>query len=477
MWRMQTHATERARARPVLWTAAVLLAAVPLTAMLGLTLWRTPFPVSEAVAIFEDIADRSATQFLIPDTSYYRPLYHLSMSAIWHHAASLDLALAWVKALQIAPMLALVLLVILHLRPGTAADAAAAVVATAVLVGSPGFADNMELPLSYTTVGMPLAVAAWMLLTRERRTWHAPALVLLALVAIGFKEQGLVLVPLVIAAWWTRAPGASGTAAAALAAVTAAYVVIRLAWRASWPMFEQAVGLGFGEMEPADAFQRFGAFPYFIYAYSGASTVANVLFAEPTRGTFSIVRAVVRGDPQPWQLVHLVSSVMLTGVIAWWGLRAVRSVRQTGWSPDARLAVALALVLLASGALSFNYSRDRLGGMAVPFYAIAAYHALRAAAARAAAAPRLPYAAASVVLVVIAAGWQLRAVGTLERVRFLSLRNHTEWVVALPERRLEFARRATYLRIMESMVAQGAAPGAPRPTAFPRAFSPWVGPW
>lgn len=474
---MQTHATEGARERPVLWTAAVLLVAAPLTAMLALMLWRTPFPVAEAVAIFEDIADRPATQFLIPETSYYRPLYHLTISAIWHNAASLDLALAWVKALQIVPMLVLVFLVIVHLRPRTAADAAAAAAATAVLVGSPGFADNMELPLSYTTVGMALAVVAWMLLTRERRTWHAPALVLLALVAIGFKEQGLVLVPLVIAAWWMRAPGASGTAAAALAVVTAAYVVIRLAWRASWPMFEQAVGLGFGEMEPAEAVQRFGVFPYVIYAYSGASTIANVLFAEPTRGTFSIVRAVVRGDPQPWQLVHLASSALLTGVIAWWSIRSIRRVPQSGWSPDARLAVVLAVVLLATGALSFNYSRDRLGGMAVPFYAMAAYHALRAAAARAAGAPRVSWAAVSVVLLLTAAGWQLRAVGTLERVRFFSLRNHTEWVVTLPERRAEFARRATYLRIMHAMLDQGAAPGAPRPTRYPGWMARWIGPW
>ena len=35
------------------------------------------------------------------------------------------------------------------------------------------------------------------------------------------------------------------------------------------------------------------------------------------------------------------------------------------------------VALAACGALSFDYSRDRLGGMAVPFYALAAYFALR----------------------------------------------------------------------------------------------------
>lgn len=465
----------RERERPYLWTAVVLVASAPLVALLCLTLWRMPFPISEAVAIFEDIANQPPTRFLIPDTSYYRPFFHGTISVIWHNAGSLAAALAWVKLLHIVPIVLLVTLLIGHLRPRTMIDAAAASVAVAVLLGSPGFRDNLELPLSYTIVGMPLAVAVWMLLTGERQAWRQPLIVLLALAAIGFKEQGLVLVPLVVAAWWTRAPGASGATTATLVVITGAYLALRLAWRESWPMFEQAIGLGFGEMEPPEAIARYGGFPYFLYAYSGASTIANVLFAEPTRGTFSIVRALVDGHPQRWQLVYLGSSAALTAVIAWWGLRSMTQAARSGWSPDARLCLALAVVLLASGALSFNYSRDRLGGMAVPFYAIAAFHALRAAADRAWAAPRVRCAIAAVALVLIASGWQIRALGTLERTRLTSFRNHMEWLVLLPDRRMEFAERRTYLRIMESMVDQGTRPGMPQPTRYPRAISRWMG--
>ena len=283
------------------------------------------------------------------------------------------------------------------------------------------------------------------------------------------------LLPLVLAAWWTRAPGASGWTTAAVAAIAVGYVGLRLGWAESWPMFEQAVGLGFGEMEPPEAVARYGSFPYVLYAYSSASTIANVLFSEPTRGTFSIVRALVEGHHQRWQLVHLASSVGLTSIVVWWGFRSLRAVRRHGWSPDARLVVALAVVLLACGALSFNYSRDRLGGMAVPFYALAAFHALRAAAERAAAAPRVPCAVAGVTLFLLAAGWQLRAVGTVERARLTASRNHTEWLVLLPERRMEFAERPTYLRIMEAMIAQGTAPDGPHPTHYPRWLARWVG--
>jgi hypothetical protein len=299
---------------------------------------------------------------------------------------------------------------------------------------------------------------------------------MLTVVAIGFKEQGLVLVPLVIGAWWARAPGAGGAAAAMLAAIGVGYAVVRLIWGESWSMFEQAVGLGFAEMEPAEAAERYGGFPYVLYAYSGASTIANVLFAEPTRGTFVIVRSIVDGQPQPWQLVHLGSSAALTAIIAWWGVGALTRVRRNGWSPDARLFFAFVIVLLASGILSANYSRDRLGGMVVPFYALTAFHALRSAVERVWTAPRLQFALAAIMLSLVAAGWHVRAVGTLEHARFLSWRNHTEWLVALPERRQEFRERPTYLQIMDSMIPQGTTEGMPQPTRYPREMSRWMGP-
>ena len=438
--------------------------------MLSVSLWQTPVPVSEAVAIFEDIANQPPTRFLTPDTSYYRPLFHMSISAIWHNAGTLETKLALIKLLQIVPFLVLVLMFVTHLRPRSATDAVAAAVAVAVLVGSPGLRDNLEIPLSYTIVAMPLALAVWILVNREPRPWHLPALIVLTLAAVGFKEQGLVLIPLVVVAWWTRAPGASRAAAAALVVVAAAYVVLRLSWRGSWPMFEQAVGLGFGEIEPSEAVARYGTFPYFVYAYSGASTMLNVLFAEPTRGTFSIVRAIVRGQAETWQFIHLGSSVLMTALIGWWGIREVTRVRTAGWSAEARAFLLLLVSLLACGALSFNYSRDRLGGMAVPFYAIAAYYAFRAAVRWAAESGRLRMTAAAVALLLLSAGWHARAVGTIERVRLTAFRNQIEWLATLPARRLEFAHRTTYLRIMESMTSQGVDRPAPRPTRYPESL-------
>jgi hypothetical protein len=199
--------------------------------MLCLTLWRTPFPITEAVALFEDAADRPPTRFLIPDTTYYRPLFQMLLSVFWHSGWSLDTTLMWIRLLTIVPTLLLVILFVWQCRPRSTPEAVAAGVAVAVLIGSPGFRDNLELPLSYTIVGMAIALIVWILLNREPRTWHGPVVMALTLTAIGFKEQGLVLVPLVVAAWWTRAPSASRGLAATHVTIALAYVALRLTYR------------------------------------------------------------------------------------------------------------------------------------------------------------------------------------------------------------------------------------------------------
>lgn len=456
------------RDRPHVWTAAVVAAAVPFLIVLCVTLWRTPFPIREAVALFEDVANKPAAEFFIPETSYYRPLFHATLSALWHHAGSLEQTLDGIRLLHIIPVVLLVCMFIANLRPRTALDAAAATVAVAVLAGSRGFRDNLEIPLSYTIIGMPIALLVWVILERERRAWHGPAILALALIAIGFKEQGLVVVPLVVAAWWAGAPGATRGTAGALSLVAMAYVAIRFAWRGAWPMFEQSVGLGFTEIEPAEAVARFGSFPFWVYAYSGASTIANVLFSEPTRGVFSIVDHLRQGRPEIWEMIHVLSSAGLTMLIGWWGIRSLRSHGRA--SLESRVFIVLIVVLLACGALSFNYSRDRLGGMAVVFHALASFFAIRAAALRALQAPRPHLTAVSIALLLLAAAWHTRAVATIEIARIFAWRNQTEWLVLLPERRIEFADRAVYLGIMHRMIGQGTEPGSSSPTRFPR----WV---
>jgi len=437
------------------WTFAVVAVALPPLLILCWTLWRAPYPLSEAVSLFEDVAQRPVSSFLVPTTSYYRPLFYVALSTLWHGAGSVDRALALIKVLlHILPLSVLIVAFIAHLRPRSALDAAAALVATAVLVGSPGLLDNLELPLSYTLVGMPIALIVWMLLERERRPWYGPLILVLTIVAVGFKEQGLVIVPVIVLAWWMGAPGARRGAVVTITLLAVAYVVFRLAYRGAWPLFEQDVGFGFERLSSTEAVQRFGAFPLWIYAYSSLSTIANVLFAEPTDGTFRIVRAWVDNQVQPWHVVYLLSSVATTTLIAWWGLNVLR---RSPRSPESRIVMALGISLLACGVLSFDYSRPRLGGMAVPFYALAAYHAIRSVESRAVVSSRVAAALMTAALIVLAAAWQARAAYTIEFTRQRAVNAQREWLTDLSRRRANFAGRDVYLRTMDAMTGQGTA--------------------
>ena len=449
-----------ARAR----TAIVLGLALALALTLDWVIWLSPFPISEAVALFEDVQQKHWTRFLIPDSSYYRPLFYAALSAVWYSGADIAQRLAGIKLLHIAAITLLLLLMAWRVRPRGRHEMIAAAVAVLVVVGSPGFRDNLELTLLYTIVGMPIALACWMLLEHQQRWWTSLAIVLLTVVAVGFKEQGLVIVPLVVAAWWLKAPGSNRWVAAVLAFAVVPYVIARYYFREHVVLFEQAIGIGFREMEPPEATARFGAFPYPLYAFSALSTILNVLFAEPTRGVFGITGHIIRLHPSPMELVNLGSSTLLTGLIAWWGARHFGAVRQRAWSQEAGAWLAVLVAIAACGVLSFNYSRDRLGGMAVPFYALAAFHAVSAAAQRLSSAEHRQHRTALIVVIAaIAAGWSLRALATVDYAVVTAWRNHDEWRVQLPQRRGDFAGRTIYLKTLESMTDQGlAAPKLPR---------------
>jgi len=65
------------------------------------------------------------------------------------------------------------LLLVWHLRPRDLRTAVAAMAAVAVLIGSPGYRDNLEIPLAYTAVGMFLALIVWMQLESAPRSWRS----------------------------------------------------------------------------------------------------------------------------------------------------------------------------------------------------------------------------------------------------------------------------------------------------------------
>ena len=242
---------------------------------------------------------------------------------------------------------------------------------------------------------------------------------------------------------------------------------MRLATSGGWDPFEQSVGYGFSMLTPEEAMARFGDSLWRIRAYSVAATVGNLLLSEPTDGRFVVIGGLAGGLLRPWQAIHVLSSTALTVLVVSWGVEAMRRDRGGRWSFESRVFIAAVVTVAASGALGFSYTRDRLGGMAVVFIALAAYFALRRVGERVMRLRGAALAGALASLILFAGAWQLRAIGTVEEVRLRARNNQREWRMDLEGRRREFAGRPVYLQIMAAMEAQGLDSAAARPTRYP----------
>lgn len=466
---------------------AVLLTALPLLYTLSSGMWKASFPISETVSILADagvLQDTSASSHSLRDPrlasifnpatrSWYRPFYWMTWYGFWHATHSLEATLRLFRVLEVLTVVLLIGGFLWHLDVDSFPRYAAALLALAVLVGMPGFRENLEIPLPMTLVGMALALGVWAVLEREHRSWHGFAIVAMTAVAVGFKEQGLVLVPVVVGAWWAGAPGIRRHTALATVVLTVAYLAMRFGTAGSWSPFEQSVGLGFAQVPASDAVARFGAFPYGIYLYNASATVANVLFSEPGDGVFRYIRAGLDGRLRPWAIVEVLTSTTSSALLVWWAVRTWRRDRSVGWTRESRLLLALVLALGATGALGFNYARDRLGGMAVVFYALASYDAVAAATGSLREGGVRRFACVVALLVMLSAGWQLRAVVTADYPRLGALRSHREWIATRQHQRLAHDSGAWQM-VFAAMESQGLA--LPPRRVIPETWQRWLGP-
>ncbi len=438
-----------------LWSHRGLLFAVAVAAIfaggLAALMHRLPYPISETIAILEDLEDHSGAARDAFDLAspFFRPAFWGTLELIWAVDSSVEARMALYTHLHVAVVAVVLLLLVVALRPRTLPDGAAATLALAVVVGSPSFRDNLEnLPLNQMMVLTALALVTWLLLEAPGRR-HGWLALCLAAVGLGFKEEGLVLIAVIATGAYLGAPGASRTVGVVATACGAAYVLVRLIGSDSWPLFMQDVGFGFTVLGVDEAEALFGTNPFGIYAYNVAATASNVLFSEPTSGVFSITRSLRDGELRFWQINHVLSSVGTTAMIAWWGRGAWRA-----GGASRRLIAVMLVALAVSSALGFKYTRDRFGGLALVFYAVAAYHA-SGALLRRGHMRRLATGVVTTLVVLTALGWQLRAVGTLHHLRVTTDRNRLEWLVDWGERQQRFQDRPTYLHLMDQLRDQG----------------------
>jgi hypothetical protein len=360
-------------------------------------------------------------RFVLGHDVEYRPLYYLAVKAAYE-LVGLRL---WVYQLLVLIHFAAVLgLLIWLLRPTMRTRSLAACVAISCVAGLHTSRILFGFwPLGLHSTGLVLLLLAIALAFDPRVRAVDWLFFPLSLSALLLLESGLLLVPLLAALWWTKAPGVGARGVAAAIAAVLAYVAIRLVFGplSSPPSVYTGSGVGFSLYTAEELSDIFEHAPWLFWLYNTSATFFSVVFSEPRAGLYRFVESLLRGGAAPWQWLHIVTSLATTTMIA------VVLAAHRAWSDRDRWLLTAGLVLIVFGSgLGALYTRDRIGLFAGVGYAILLYLALAALLDRV---PASGWRRAVAVCGVsaLAAAWVVRGVETYFQLRDTAWDYHLEW--------------------------------------------------
>jgi hypothetical protein len=281
-------------------------------------------------------------------------------------------------------------------------------------------------------------------------------------------EVGILIVPLVAAAWLMKAPAATWRGVVAALAGLAAYLVAR--WGIGPGIHGVAstdTGFGFAMLTREQITAMFGDIPWPLWLYNVTATLMTVLASEPRTGVFRFVDLLMRGDVPSWLWVQVLSSLATTALV----LGALPTIRTRPHRE--RVIAALGAVLAVGGsALGFLYTRDRIGLPVGIGYAMLVYVALNSLLDRQTS--RRQTIAASVLVALLAISWSIRTAERYAQLRDVAWDYHHEWY--RPEALTAVSENPVVARIRASALKRRPAdPSAdPRWTyvLFERKFDP-----
>ena len=192
--------------------------------------------------------------------------------------------------------------------------------------------------------------------------------------ALLLLESGALIVAVTLVLWRMKAPGASGRAVTATMIASAVYLVVRfgLGAQAATSTYTET-GLGFADVSAPQLGEIFANAPWLLWLYNVVASVLTVAASEPRAGKYLFVEAILHGRIPLWMYVHVVTSVVTTGVIVW----ALATSRISA-ARDRYIAAAGVTVVILGSALGFLYTRDRIALSAGIGYAMLVYVAVAA---------------------------------------------------------------------------------------------------
>jgi hypothetical protein len=436
---------------PVAWTVACLV-------ILGIAFFGISWPY---VDVHNNLREATSwgwgryVRYAFSRGIEYRPLLTLAIKGA-HDLVGLHL---WVYQLLVLAQLAAALALLLWLfRPRDSQRGLAAALALSCAVGlHTSRIFFLFIPLNAYSGALILLLVALVIALEPRARAYDWVLFPLTFVGLFTLESTLLIVPLVIALWWGKAPGVSWRGVTAMLTAVVLYLGVRFAFGGPASVTSSYVGsgLGFSQATPETLRNVFEHAPWLFWVYNVIASFLTVVASEPRAGTYEFLASLLRGETPFWQWLHVVSSLLTTILIAvalyWYRPLSER---------DRLLRLAGFVLIVFGSGLGFLYTRDRIGLSAGIGYALLLYVALSVTFDRLL--DTAGWRRASVVGLVcaLALAWNMRVIEAYAQLRDTAWDYHSEWTErwtdlggSQPQTELLKALRADALRSM---------PGDPR---------------
>ena len=457
-------------ARVWAWSTAALAAALALglswcIAHSPLTLYDGLGPILDAQA---SPGAASMWESAWRSSGYWRPLRLTQIKLLVD--ASADVAVTF-KAVHVALTFAAFLLFAAWIRPRSLSEFVAGAIALMIVAGHHSFFTlfSEAYPVNHFLEIVALTLAVGVLARGRPARWKdvlAPILLAIGLLTI---ESGILIGVAAATCWIVGWRGISGRGIAAIALVIVAYMGLRfIVLDIPGPALdERATGWWLSRLEPADIVARFGANPLPFYAYNVMAALLDVLLSEPRAGTWLITERWTTGSLEPWTIVHLASSTLVTAVMIVAFVPTWRRWRRGAATERDRFVLAAFALVAANAGLSFGYVKDEVLSVGAVLYAGGAFASLAALGDRLQ--EQRAHVFAGVVLVCASALWSSRAAGTFLALQASAYKVATDWAVYSLERELpaDWAaedRRRTFLELRQWSVERG----VPHPAFTPQ---------
>ena len=386
-----------------------------------------PVQLSDSFTEFISVHGESLSQVIAAEFyngTYFRPFRRALIKSVYelsggHYYAAF-------RGFQALQVLVLLLLFARMLRVRSSAALAALPLGIAIVVGIHTFAGAVVegLPVNHFLTILICCVAAMNIAQAQRTHLTDVAAVAVLVYAMLTIESGLLIWVIFIAAYAVGYRGISRSALIVLTVCVATYFLGRfvLIGGAAPGLNERSAGFGFSVLNPDDLVRRFGGNPIPFYAYNVLSAMSCVLFAEPRGGVWMFVRELLRGRPEPWQFVNVLTSVTTTVLIARYAAARSANWRARGFDEPDRFVIIFLAVLPLNALFAGGYEKDVIMSPAGLFYAAAAYFVLRERLSGVKAVSLAP-----AIALLLAVGWSVRFVGIHDSLRARALSVREEW--------------------------------------------------